>query len=307
MKNMKYIAAGLLAMLIGVAATSAFGQEKVENVEKIKEKVEKLEKHKEKAEKAEYKTAKAFCSNNNWGSDNKVSFADLREMTVPAGGTITVDAGRNGGVSVKGEDRNDVLVRACVQTWGTTEEAARAVAGSVRIGTNGVIKADGPGGDDQGWSVSYQIVAPRASNLKLNAINGGISIANIDGAADFETKNGGVSLYGVSGDFRGRTMNGGVNVNLTGASWRGSGLDVTTTNGGVHISMPANYGARVQTATVNGGFKSDIVGLEEPKADGYGRRQPVKIDKEINGGGATIRAVTTNGGVRITTIDGPKM
>ena len=298
MKNMKYVAAALLAMLIGVAGGTAFGQEKVEKIEKIKEKVEKIE----------HKVAKTFCSNNNWSSDNKVSFTDLREMTVPAGGTITVDAGRNGGVSVKGEDRNDVLVRACVQTWGATEEAARAVAGSVRIGTSGTIKADGPGGDEQGWSVSYQIVAPRASNLKLNAINGGISIANIDGAADFETKNGGVSLYGVSGDFRGRTMNGGVNVNLTGASWKGSGLDVSTTNGGVHISLPANFGARVQTATVNGGFSSDIVGLEAPKHDDYGRRQPVKIDTEINGGGPLIKAVTVNGGVRITSIDGqPKM
>jgi hypothetical protein len=312
MKNMKYFAVALLALLIGVAATSAFGQdlakEKAKQAEdKIKEAEHKIKdaEHKLK-EKAEYKSM-SFCSNNDWSGGDKVSVSDLREMTIPAGGTITVDAGRNGGVGVKGEDRNDVLVRACVQTWGTSEEAAKAVAGSVRIGTSGVIKAEGPGGDEQGWSVSYQIVAPRVSNLKLNAMNGGISISNIDGAAEFETKNGGVNLNSVSGDFRGRTQNGGVNVNLTGTSWRGSGLDVATTNGGVHISMPANYAARVQTATVNGGFNSEIVGLEAPKADDHGRRQPVKIDQEINGGGATIRAVTTNGGVKITTIDGQPM
>ena len=86
-----------------------------------------------------------------------------------------------------------------------------------------------------------------------------------------------------------------------------NGLDVTTTNGGVHISLPANFGARIQTGTVNGGFSSDIPGLEAPKHDDYGRRLPVKIDTQINGGGALIKATTTNGGVRITTVDGQRM
>lgn len=296
--KLKYVAAACLAMLVGVTAVTVLGQDV------IKEKVEKVEKIKDKIEKSEYKST-AFCSNNNWSSDSKVSVADLREMVMPAGGTISVDAGRNGGVSVKGTERNDVLVRACVQAWGMSDEAARGLAQSIRINASGgTVKADGPGGEEQGWSVSYQILAPRNSNLKLWASNGGISISNIDGSAEFETKNGGVSLYGVSGDFRGRTTNGGVNVTLLGNSWRGNGLDVTTTNGGVHISMPANFGARIQTGTVNGGFSSDIAGLTAPKHDEYGRRQPVRIDQEINGGGALIKAMTTNGGVRITTVDG---
>ena len=71
-----------------------------------------------------------------------------------------------------------------------------------------------------------------------------------------------------------------------------------------HISMPANFGARIQTGTVNGGFHSDIAGLTAPKHDEYGRRQPVKIDQEINGGGALIKAVTTNGGVTIKSTEG---
>jgi hypothetical protein len=71
--------------------------------------------------------------------------------------------------------------------------------------------------------------------------------------------------------------------------------------------LPANFGARIQTGTVNGGFHSNIPGLEAPKHDEYGRRQPVKIDTQINGGGALIRAVTTNGGVTIKSADGVRM
>ena len=41
---------------------------------------------------------------------------EIKEQTVAAGGAITVDARKNGGVSVKGWDRNEVLVRARIQT-----------------------------------------------------------------------------------------------------------------------------------------------------------------------------------------------
>src|SRR5260370_9580623 len=39
-----------------------------------------------------------FCSNNNWSSDDHVSFNEVREMTLPATGSLSVDGGQNGGV-----------------------------------------------------------------------------------------------------------------------------------------------------------------------------------------------------------------
>ena len=105
-RNSKYIAAALITLLAGIAAATAFSQDKF----KIKE-----EKFSGKSE---------FCSNN-WSSDDKVSLSQLRESTVAAGGTIAVDGRQNGGIAVKGSDRSDVLVRACVQAWGRTEEDAK--------------------------------------------------------------------------------------------------------------------------------------------------------------------------------------
>jgi hypothetical protein len=294
MKKLRYFSVALLTCTLGLAGASAFGQD----AEKIgKELKEKIKEGKE----AKDHSARGFCSNDNWSND-KVSVNDLREMTIPAGGLINVDAGRNGGVSVKGEDRGDVLVRACIQAWGTSEETARGLASGIRISTSGVIKADGA--EEKNWSVSFQLLVPRSSNLKLSARNGGISIGNVDGTAEFETLNGGVSLTGVSGDFRGKTQNGGVSVYLTGASWRGNGLDVTTMNGGVNIKMPANYAARLETSTVNGGFSTDIPGIVLPKKDEYGRRTSNRVTADLNGGGALIKVVTTNGGVRISSADG---
>jgi len=292
-RNLKYIAAATLAAVIGITAVSAFGQES-------------KDKEKSKEHSTEFKVkSRAFCENNNWSNGDKVSTSDLRETTVASTGSIRVDAGQNGGITVKGEDRSDVLVRACVQAWGISEDAAKSAAAAITINTSGEIRADGPSGD-RNWSVSYQILVPRATNTRLKAHNGGISLSGVDGNADFETINGGVNINNAAGDVKGRTANGGVNVTLSGNSWKGSGLDVQTTNGGVNLTIPENYAANVETGTVNGGYKSDLPSLsvttENLKgSDRYSRAR--RINTNLNGGGAPIRVVTTNGGVKISTAE----
>ncbi len=286
-RNLKYIAVLAVAIAIGISANTTFAQK---------------ERNKSGKEKS-----KSFCSNNSWSGDDKVSASDLREISVAASSSIAVDAGKNGGVSVKGEDRSDVLVMACVQAWGTTDETARAAASAIRINTGGTIKAESSG-EDKNWSVSYQLLVPRSTNLNLKAHNGGISISGVDGSSEFETVNGGINISNVSGSVKGRTTNGGINVSLSGTSWRGSGLDVITTNGGVNISMPENYAANVETGTVNGGFKSDIPSLnvteENIKGDEWSSRSRAKrIQTAFNGGGAPIKVITTNGGVKISSSD----
>jgi hypothetical protein len=129
------------------------------------------EKDKEKFKNKTY--SREFCSGD-WSNGDKVSGRDLRETTLP-GGSLTVDGKRNGGISVRGENRSDILVRACVQTWGNTAEEAQSLAKSIRIETGGSVRAEGAS-EENGWSVSYQILVPRNTNLKLTTLNGGIGI-----------------------------------------------------------------------------------------------------------------------------------
>lgn len=248
----------------------------------------------------QYKT-KEFCSEN-WSNDDKVSFSEVREMTVRPTSLLTVDSGRNGGIRVKGENRSDIFVRACVRTWGNTSDAAKSLAGSIRIANDSTIRTEGVS-DDSNWSVSYEILVPRSTNLKLEAFNGGISISGVEGDIDFRTTNGGVSVSEAAGSVKGRTTNGGVAVTLSGTSWKGNGLDVETTNGGVHLTMSENYAARIETGTVNGGFKSDIPALNVERKDDdnrFYRNRPSRITTDLNGGGALIRVITTNGGIKIS-------
>ncbi len=235
--------------------------------------------------------ARNATANNSGAPSNHA--CEMRETTVAARAALSVDAGANGGISVTGTDRKDVLIQATVHAWGDSEADARATAGKVVIHTDDVIRADGPAqGGRNGWAVSYEVFAPRDTNLKLESHNGGIAITSVRGALDFETRNGGVKLDGLAGNVRGRTTNGGVDINLTGPRWEGEALDVRTTNGGVRMRVPEGYSARLETGTVNGGVNIDFPVLVQGK---IGR----DISTTLGSGGALVRAETTNGGVRV--------
>jgi DUF4097 and DUF4098 domain-containing protein YvlB len=95
---------------------------------------------------------------------------------------------------------------------------------------------------------------------------------------------------------RGITTNGGVNVVLGGARWDGEMLDVKTTNGGVNLLVPENYSAHLETGTVNGNISVNIQ-LNVALTDRG--RTPKELNVDLGSGGPTVRAMTTNGGVRI--------
>lgn len=248
---------------------------------------------------------KDFCSNYNYSNNNKkVAYKEMREVNLPADSLVNVDGKRNGGIAVKGENRLDVLVRACVQTVGATDEEARRVAKNIRIETGSQIRAEGAG-EESSSAISYEILVPRRTNLKLLAQNGGIIINSVEGGIEFETTNGGIILSDVAGDVKGKTRNGGVIVNLSGNSWQGGGLDVVTTNGGIVLSIPENYAARLETGTINGAIISDISGLGSTGVErGSNRKQ---INTDLNGGGASVRVLTTNGGVKINSSSGKSL
>jgi DUF4097 and DUF4098 domain-containing protein YvlB len=244
------------------------------------------------AQKAD-KPGSLSCSDH-WSSDRLVNHCEVREQTVASTGSLTVDAGKNGGVSVKGWDRNEVLVRARVNGVAPTQAEAEAITKQIIVQSgSGRVHADGPATrNDYHWSVSYEIFVPRQQDLSLESHNGGIAIADVTGQLSFTALNGGVVLKRVGGTVRGGTTNGGLVVELSGNRWDGEALDVKTTNGGIIISVPENYSAHLETGTVNGNLSIDFPVTVQGKIT-----RELAVD--LGSGGATVRAVTTNGGVKI--------
>ena len=233
------------------------------------------------------------CREDSWYNDRLVSNCDIREQTLAmSGGAIAIDGKQNGGVSVKGWDQNQILVRARVQAAAPTAAEAQALGQQVRIETSGAkIFASGPEARrDYHWDVSYEVFVPRRADLALETHNGGIAIADVNGRIDFNAVNGGVVLKRVGGAVRGSTTNGGLVIELSGDRWDGESMDVSTTNGGVIMSVPENYSAHLETGTVNGSVNTDF------PVTGQITKQ---IALNLGSGGATVRAMTTNGGVNL--------
>lgn len=226
------------------------------------------------------------------GDDRYERYCEIRELTLPAG-RVEVDAAPNGGIEVHGEARSDVRIRAKVVAQARTMEEARTLAAEVHIETAGGVRAVGPhAGRDRNYWVSYELLVPETTDLRLETMNGGIALHDVKGKVEFKTLNGGVTLDSTAGSVHGRTTNGGVDVSLRGSAWEGEGLDVETTNGGVKVHIPSDYSARLVTGTVNGGMRVDFPVTVQGRID---RR----LDVTLGRGGPTVRVVTTNGGVVI--------
>lgn len=229
------------------------------------------------------------------GNRDRGSFCEIREVTIPATSSLDVDGGANGGVSVKGWDRNEVLVRSQVRTNGEDDSDARQLAPQIRIDASaGRVRAEGPhvSGRHRGWGVSFEVFVPRQSDLSLRANNGGIHVADVRGRIQFNTTNGGVHLSRLAGDVEGHTTNGGVHLDLSGNHWEGSKCEVTTTNGGVDIRVPENYSAHLEASTTNGGIHVDFPVMVHGQLN-----RGLSVD--LGSGGNLVRATTTNGGVRV--------
>lgn len=232
----------------------------------------------------------------NGGRDDRAAHCEVRETRLAPTGGLEVNARPNGGITVRGWDRDEVLVRARVRTQGPTEQEARELASEVRVVTEeGRIRSEGPRWENwnrRGWTVSYEVFVPRQTDLDLTSVNGGLDVSEVEGELQLSTTNGSISLERVAGSVRGRTTNGALDVRLSGDRWNGSGLDLETTNGGVTLTIPENYSARLETRTQNGGMSIDFPVTLQGR---IGKR----IETDLGAGGAPIRVETTNGAIRI--------
>ena len=246
-------------------------------------------------------TVQAVQSNADWcadaersnDSDRREIFCEVRDFTLGAG-AVAVETS-NGSVRVTGERRSNVLGHARVVAHAPTAARAREIAGDVTVTTSGTIKATGPrSANREGWHVSFRIQAPQATDLDLLSSNGSLRVTGVRGRLTLRTSNGSIGLTDVAGDVEADTSNGSVNATLSGTRWEGAGLNVSTSNGSVRLTVPENYNARLVAGTSNGSIR-----LGFPVTVQGDLRRNRDIDTTLGSGGPTIRVRTSNGSVNI--------
>ena len=235
------------------------------------------------------------CENHERNS-NRVERCEVREQTLTSTGFLKVNADPNGGVAVKGWSQAGVLVRSKVEAWGDSASEAQSIFASVQVhATPGEVTATGvKSSGERGWSVSYEVFVPHKTGLDLQATNGGMHVSDVGGTMNLHTVNGGLHLSRLNGEVTAETVNGGVHVDLAGDHWEGQGLEASSTNGSVHVSVPASYSARFDSSTVNGSVRSDFAELA---VSGERNGHSQSLSGSLGHGGASIHAATTNGSV----------
>lgn len=241
------------------------------------------------------------CDNFQNFGNRQVRNCNVREQTVAAAGRLVVDSGTNGGVTIRGSLRNDVLVRSKIDAWADTDSEASLIASQVQLNiAPGQISATGPSTNNRSnWSVSFEIFLPQNTDLDLKAHNGGVHVSDVRGRMELNTQNGGLHLERIAGDVTGTTQNGGVHVELDGNAWEGRQLDLRTQNGGVHVQAPQNFSGHLQAETVNGSIHSDFPTPATTAAVQNGRFRPRTLDMNVGAGGPLIHLTTVNGGIHV--------
>jgi DUF4097 and DUF4098 domain-containing protein YvlB len=183
--------------------------------------------------------------------------SEERTFTRPDG-PLSVESEVNGGVQVRGWDKDTYSVTACKAADGSSNDVEHIFSQIKLSVENGRVSVSGPSEHDN-WTVFLLVRAPRSANLELRANNGPLSVYELDGKlearaingpislqgfsgdADISAENGPIDLVGNSGKLRLHTENGPISVSLSGDAWKGLGLEADAQNGPVTLRVPKNY------------------------------------------------------------------
>jgi hypothetical protein len=276
----------------------------------------------------------AECEENGRGRGRRVQVCDVRELTFPATGSLSIVDRTNGDIRVRAWDRNEVHVRALVRATARDPEVAREIAASVVISEGNRLRASRPEGrgnngwSNESWTVDYDVQVPRETALTVSAINGEVAIRELSGDVSVDAVNGEIAISEVSGDISAEAVNGEIairqvsgdisvetvngSIELEGVS---GSVDGRAVNGRIDVTLAGDRLAEagVDLATVNGSAalripRSFSAQLELETVTGrmdvdfpitisgsVGRR----ISTTLGDGGPLVRVETTGGAIRI--------
>jgi len=211
---------------------------------------------------------------------------------LPAGGVFAL-SNTNGTVQVDGWDRNQVEVRAIKtalhdpQDLGRVQIEVQAEDGRVVVSTHY------PRGSGVEVTVEYQIHVPyRIQLAALETVNGDVHVRGVSGVGVLNSINGSVEVDDSDGRFSARTTNGDVRLQLRSLP-PGDPMELSTVNGSIILSVPADAAAEIAVANRNGDFRSDF------PLRTLGAYNSTLFRGQLGAGGGEISMSTVNGAIRL--------
>jgi len=219
-----------------------------------------------------------------------------------------------GGITVRGANRRDVLVAAHPERDRPGRRDDPDSTGLRRLPqTAGFrISEEGNrvniGSDNPSRSISFDVEVPLRTDLRLSAVNGGeVRVDNVDGEIEVTNTNGGITLASVAGSVVAGTTNGNVRATLTRVA-AGKEMAFTSLNGTIDVTLPSSTKASLRIRSDNGDVYSDFDVQLKPEPlptvrESSSGRGLYRISRNrsivgnINGGGPDFELRTFNSNV----------
>ena len=231
-----------------------------------------------------------------------------RTYTLPAGGHLEI-VNADGAIRVSRSDGPGITVRIDREAEGSSDEAAKEALQAVRVleevGSNRIkVEVRRPRRDD-GWqgrrhvASTFDVRLPVGATASFRTENGPVQLEQVNGTITAATTNGSVTGQALSGALTASTVNGGLQLAMDSVD---GPINLTAVNGGVRLELAPGVKASVVAAAVNGGVTIDPalnLSGNGDESSGRGMLGANRVTGNLNGGGPTITAQTTNGGVRI--------
>src|ERR1700722_14747811 len=164
----------------------------------------------------------------------------------------------NGAVHITAWDRNEVKVDAVKRAHDEErlkdmEIRVNAHNDSISIETHYRERDQDRDGDHNNpGSVEYTLTVPRKARLdEIKLINGALEVAGVQGQVRASCINGRLTALGLGGEAKLATINGKLDANFEHPA---APVELTSVNGGIHLTLPSDAKARIEANTVHGGI-----------------------------------------------------
>ena len=226
----------------------------------------------------------------------------------------------SGGITVKGTDTKEVLIKATIREEDKTYpkrkiKSNKKIEGLKRISNKGLdfsvkeyinaIDLD----SDRNGTTDFEIEVPKNFSLKLSTYNSGdIYVEDVNGHMDISNANGKITLKDISGAVIADALNKDITVNFVKVD-ADTPMAFSSLNGDIDITFPKSIKADVKIKSERGEIYTDFdlkMKKEKPnftkseyKNSGYRLKIEKWISGSINGGGQEILFKNYNGDVII--------
>jgi len=203
----------------------------------------------------------------------------------------------NGAVHISTWDQNQVKVDAIKRASDQQElkeEEIRVDArpDSISIETKYHQHDNGWRSNHRGAEVEYTLTVPRTARLdEIKLINGGLDIKDAKDLVRASCINGKLTARGLSGDVYLSTINGPLEADF---SQLAKSIELSSINGGVHLTLPSDAKASIEATTIHGGIDNNF-GLHTNNHRWVGH----DLRGELGGGGTRIHVRNINGTIDV--------